>query len=104
MLGAVLNLSWRQHPTKKQLYGPIPPITSILCKLRMCIAGHCWRAKQELISNLLLWVSRRGKSRVGRPASSYIDQLCRDASCLPENLPTLMQERDEWRDRQNVRV
>jgi len=22
--------------------------------------------------------------RVGRPASTYIDQLCRDASCLPE--------------------
>jgi len=35
MLRAALNLSWRQHATKQELYGPIP-ITSILCKPRMC--------------------------------------------------------------------
>jgi len=28
----------------------------------------------------------------------------RNAACLPENLPTLLQEQDDWRDRQNVRV
>jgi len=41
-----------------------------------------------------------GKSQVRCPASTYIDQLCRDAS--PEDLPTLMQERDKWRDRQSL--
>ena len=25
MLWAVLNKSWRQHPTKQQLYGHLPP-------------------------------------------------------------------------------
>ncbi len=29
MLGAILNKSWRQHPTKQQLYGHQPPITKI---------------------------------------------------------------------------
>ena len=27
MLRAILNKSWRQHPTKHQLYGHLPPIT-----------------------------------------------------------------------------
>ena len=27
MLGAILNKSWRQHPTRSQLYGHLPPIT-----------------------------------------------------------------------------
>ena len=29
MLRAVLNKSWRQHPTRLQLYGHLPPITYI---------------------------------------------------------------------------
>ena len=27
MLQAILNKSWRQHPTRYQLYGHLPPIT-----------------------------------------------------------------------------
>ena len=27
MLRAILNKSWRQHPTKRQLYSHLPPIT-----------------------------------------------------------------------------
>ena len=30
MLRAILNKSWKQHPTKQQLYGHLPPITKIL--------------------------------------------------------------------------
>ena len=29
MLRAVLNKSWRQHPTRHQLYGHLPPITKL---------------------------------------------------------------------------
>ena len=66
--------------------------------------GHCWRAKQELASDLLLWTPRQGQFRVGRPATTYIDQLCVDVGCLPEDLPTLMQDHDGRRDRvMNVR-
>ena len=104
MLRAVLNISWRHHPTKLQLYGHIPPISTILRERRMRFAGHCWRAKQELASDLLLWAPRYGKTRVGRPAITYIDQLSRDTGCLPEDLATLMQDRNGWRDRLNVRA
>ena len=30
MLREILNNSWGQHPTKQQLYGPLPPITKII--------------------------------------------------------------------------
>ena len=29
MLRAILNKSWRQHPTRHQLYGHLPPITKL---------------------------------------------------------------------------
>ena len=30
MLRAILDKSWRQHPTKQQLYGHLPPITKTI--------------------------------------------------------------------------
>ena len=43
MLRAVLNKSWRQHPTRLQLYGHLPPITKTIQVRRTRHAGHCWR-------------------------------------------------------------
>ena len=40
-----------------------------------------------------------GKRRVGRPAITYIGQLCGDAGFLPNDLPALMQDRDGRSDR-----
>ena len=54
MLRAVLNKSWRQHPTRYQLYGHLPPITKTIQVRRTRHAGHCWRSKDELISDVLL--------------------------------------------------
>ena len=42
-----LNISWRQHPTKLQFYGPIPDISTILRERRMRFAGHYWRARER---------------------------------------------------------
>ena len=53
MLGAILNKSWRQHPTRHQLYGHLPPITKTIQVRRTRHAGHCWRSRVELISNVL---------------------------------------------------
>ena len=43
MLQAILNKSWRQHPTKLQLYGHLPPITKTIHVRRTRHAEHCWR-------------------------------------------------------------
>ena len=55
MLRAILNKSWRQHPTRHQLYGHLPPITKTIQVKRTRHAGHCWRSRNELISDVLLW-------------------------------------------------
>ena len=55
MLRAILNKSWRQHPTRHQLYGHLPPITKTIQVKRTRHAGHCWRSRDELIRDVLLW-------------------------------------------------
>ena len=49
MLRVILNKSWRQHPTKQQLYGHLPTITKTIKVRRTRHAGHCWRSRDELI-------------------------------------------------------
>ena len=55
MLRAILNKSWRPHPTKHQLYGHLPPIMKTIWIRRTRYTGHCWRSRDELISDVLLW-------------------------------------------------
>ena len=59
---------------------------------------HCWRSKDELISDVLLWTPTHGCARVGRPARTYIQQLCEDTGCNPEDLPEAMNDREKWRE------
>ena len=52
MLRAIFNKSWQQHPTRHQLYGHLPPITKTILVRRTRHVGHCWRSRDELISNI----------------------------------------------------
>ena len=99
MLRAILNKSWRQHPTRHQLYGHLPPITKTIQVRRTRHAGHCWRSRDELVSDVLLWTPAYGQAKAGRPARTYIQQLCEDTGCSPEDLPEAMNDREKWRER-----
>ena len=91
MLRAILNKSLQQHHTKHQLYGHLPPITKT--------AGHCWRSRDELISDVLLWTPTYGQAKAGRPAQTYIQKPCEDMGCSPEDLPEAMNHRETWWER-----
>ena len=99
MLRAILNKSWRQHPTRHQLYGHLPPITKTIQVRQTRHAGHCWRSRDELIRDVLLWTPTHGRAKAGRPARTYIQQLCEDTGCCPEDLPRAMNDREKWRER-----
>ena len=99
MLRAILNKSWRQHPTRHQLYGHLLPITKTIQARRTRHAEHCWRSRDELISDELLWTPTYGRAKAGRPARTYIQQLCEDTECSPEDLPEAMNDREKWRER-----
>ena len=62
-------------------------------------AGHCWRSRDELIRDVLLWTPTHGRAKAGRPARTYIQQLCEDTGCCPEDLPRAMNDREELRER-----
>ena len=94
MLQAILK-----HPTKRKLYGHLPPITKTIQVRRTRHAGHCWRSKDELISDVLLWTPSHGRAKAGRPARTYIQQLCADTRCSPEDPPEAMDDREGWGER-----
>ena len=98
MLRAILNKSWRQHPTKHQLHGHLPPIMKTIQVRRTRHTGHCWRSRDELISDVLLWTPTYGQAKAGQPARTYIQQLCEDTGSSPEDLPETMNDREKWRE------
>ena len=96
ILKAILNKSWRQHSTRQQLYGHLPPITKTIKIRRTRHARHCWRSRDELISDALPWNPSHGRAKVGWPAQTYIQQICADTGCSPEDLPQAMDQRERW--------
>ena len=46
--------------TRHQLYGHLPPIMKTIQVRRTRHAGHCWRSRDELISDVLLWTPTYG--------------------------------------------
>ena len=99
MLRAMLNKSERQHPTKHQLYGHLPHIPKTIQVRRTRHAGHCWRSRDDLMSDVLLWTRTYGRAKAGRSARTYIQQLCEDTGCSPDDLLGAMNDREKWRER-----
>ena len=99
ILRAILNKSWRQHPTKHQLYGHLPLIMKTIQVRLTRHAGHCWRSRDELISDVLLFTPTYGQTKGGRLARTYIQQLCDDTGCSPEDQPEAMNDREKWREK-----
>ena len=99
ILRAISRKSWWQHPTKHQLYGHLPPITKTLQVRPTRHAGHCWRSRDELIRDVLQWTPTYGRAKASRPARTYIQRLCEDTGCSPEDLPEAMNDREKRRER-----
>ena len=105
MLRAILNNSWWQYPTKQQVYGLLPSITKTIKVRRTRHAEHCWGSEDELISEILLWTATHGRAKAARPARTYIQQLCADTGCRPEDLSEAMDGREGWREKvRDIRV
>ena len=67
MLQAILNKPWKQLPTK---IAAVQLLTFHLKKIihikRTGQAGQCWRNKDKLISDVLLWTFTHGHASIGR--------------------------------------
>ena len=86
-------------PTRHQLYSHLPPITKTIQVRQIKHAGHCWRSRDKLISDVLLRTPTYGWAKAGQTARTYIQQLCEDTACNPEDLPEAMNDREKWQER-----
>ena len=102
ILQAPLDKSREKHSTKQQLYGHLPLISKSIQIRRTRHAVHCWRSKEKLISDVLLWTPSHGRASIGRPTRTYLQQLCADTGCSLEDLLKAMDDRDEWRESQGT--
>ena len=97
MLLAIWNKSCKQHPTKQQLYGHLPPIL----KPHPNRTYKICRTLLEKQGRTRTWLSPiHGPASVGWLARTYSHQLCADTGCRLEDLPGAMDDRDGWRDRE----
>ena len=70
---AMLNKSWKQHPTKQQLYGHSPPI---------------FKTIQVKWSEVLLWTPAQERGSF----TTYRQQLCADTGSSLKDLPRAMDD------------
>ena len=100
MLRAILNNSWPANTPQDTNCTAIYLLSRKLFKFRRTRhAGHCWRSRDKLIRDVLLWTPTHGRAKAGRPARTYIQQLCEDTGCCPEDMPRAMNDREEWQER-----
>ena len=74
----------------KRLENHLPPITKTIQVRRTRHAGHCWRSRDKLISDVLLWTPAYGRTS--------IQQQCENRWCSPEDLPEVMNDMEKWRE------
>ena len=89
------NISWGRHASVSDIYGNLLRVSALVRSRRVQFAGHCFRAKSETISSLLLWKSSSDKAR-GRKLS-FPEVISRDTSIRTEDLGTAMLDKDVWR-------
>ena len=51
LLRTALNVSWGQHLTNSQLYGILPPVSSVIRVSRLQFAEHCYRSRNEVVNS-----------------------------------------------------
>ena len=98
MLQAVLNKSWKQHTTKQQLKSYLLPILQTSQVRQTRDAKHCWRSKDEHISNILWWTTIHEHTSVNQLAKTCIHQLYVDTGGHLDDLTRVMANRDRWQE------
>ena len=98
----ILNESWKQHPMKRQLYCHLLPISKNVQIRRIRHARHCWRSKEDLISDILLFDTlHMDVSVLADQLTTYLHKLCcADTWWSLEDLRVAMDNRDGWGERE----
>ena len=93
-LRVILNKSWRQHQQSSSYMATYHPSRK-LSKLDEPDTRDT--AGEVGTSSWVMYSCRRAKA--GHPARTYIQQVCADTGCSPEDLPKAKDDREVWRER-----
>ena len=94
-----LNSSASQFDPTLRLCNFVMLFTKTIQIRRTRHAGHCWRSRDKLISDVLQWTPSHSQAKAGRSAWTNIQKFSEDTGCSPEDLPEVMNDREEWRER-----
>ena len=86
----------RNQKTNKELYSNLPKIIDTLMIRRPQFIGLCWRKKDEVLSDPLLWEPKHNTRKRGRPATTYVDKLRNDTGLSIAELKSIMGNQKEW--------
>ena len=90
MLRAILNRSWRNIPQETNCTA-----TCLLSRKLFKLDGP----DMQDTAGEAETTPTHGRAKAGRPARTYIQQLCEHTGCSPEDLPEAMNDREKWRER-----
>jgi len=106
LLRFCMGYKWSDHIRNEDLYGKLARVSERLLTRKLRFAGHCQRATEQPISELLLWDRSnlvQGKCSKGAGARpNYAKRLLKECSSVIRSdveLARLMSDRDEWKKR-----
>ena len=88
MLRVVYGISWR-------LYGPLPPISEVVHRRFLALAGHVTRGS-EPAGELIFWQPEE-KKRIGRPRVTLKNIIETETDLQDKELRAVMLDRNIWR-------
>ena len=96
MLRVVKNVTWWQRNTNEVLYARLPRILTTVRERRLRFGGHCWRSKNEVASDLVLWEPKHGKRSIEGQACTFVDLLEVHSGVPQWWITGLAGEREPW--------
>ena len=99
LLRVVKNVTWRQRITNEMLYAGLPWTLTTIRERRLWFSSYCWRSKNEVVSDLVLWELKHGKRSVRGQARTFVDLLEADTDVPRHCLLAAMDDRVGWRKR-----
>ena len=101
----VLNVSWREHKTNEELYGPILKWSKKVKERPLWLGGHCHRHPKLPASKVIVWGPTNGRQDPGKPAKTSLATLIEDAEVESrEELATLLADHEVWHVRHRAHL
>ena len=99
LLRKALNIRWQAHVTNATLYQDLPKLSRTVQKRRLRFAGHCVRATNQPVSNLIFWTPQGGRTNRGQPQKTYSKTLMEDTALQDQTqIKTYMEDKQAWND------